>query len=57
MRLFISYSTGNLEIVNQIADYLRTYAEVPYWDKNKESCQVTWQVISGNNLKSSEIEL
>ena len=57
MRLFISYSTGDLEIVNQIADYLRTYAEVLYWNKNKESCKVTWQVISGNNKKLSEIEL
>ena len=45
MRLFISYSTGDLEIVDQIADALRPHAEVFYWDKDKEPGKDTWQTI------------
>jgi len=47
MRLFISYSTGDLEIVNQIADALRPHAEVFYWDKDKEPGKVAWQMVFG----------
>jgi hypothetical protein len=47
MRLFISYSTGDLEIVNQIADALRPHTEVFYWDKDKEPGTVAWQTIFG----------
>jgi len=45
MRLFISYSTGDLEIVNQIADALRPHAEVYYWAKDNVPGQDAWQTI------------
>jgi len=47
MRLFISYSTGDLEIVNQIVEYLRPNAEVLYWDKDKEPGKEVWPTIFG----------
>ena len=47
MRLFISYSTGDLEIVDQIADALRPHADVFYWDKDKEPGEDSWQTIFG----------
>jgi len=47
MRLFISYSTDDLEIVNQIADALRPHAEVCYWDKDNEPGKSVWKTIFG----------
>jgi len=47
MRLFISYSTRDLEIVSQIADALRPHTEVFYWDKGRESGTVAWETTSG----------
>ena len=47
MRLFISYSTGDLKIVKQIADAMRPHAAVFYWDKDKEPGKAAWQTIFG----------
>ena len=41
----LTYSTGDLDIVNQIADSLRPHAEVFYWDKDKEPGKVAWETI------------
>lgn len=45
MRLFISYSTGDLEIVKQIADALRPHAEVYYWARDQVPGNDAWQTI------------
>ncbi len=47
MRLFINYSKGDLEIVNQIAEALRPHAQVFYRDKDREPGGDTWQVVFG----------
>lgn len=47
MRLFISYSTDDLDTVRQIADALHHHAEVYYWDKNKEPGKAAWNTIFG----------
>jgi len=45
MRLFISYSTGDLEIVKQIAEALHPYAQVYYWDRDKVPGDDAWHTI------------
>ena len=47
MRLFISYSTSDLEMVKKIADALSFHAEVFYWAKDKEPGKAAWQKIFG----------
>lgn len=45
MRIFISYSTGDLEIVKQIAETLQQSTEVFYWDKDHEPGKEVWKTI------------
>lgn len=45
MNVFISYSTRDAETVSKLAQELRHYAEVFYWDQNKTLGQDAWQTI------------
>lgn len=45
MRIFISYSTADINIVNQLSMYLRPYGDVKWWAENKEIGQDAWQTI------------
>jgi hypothetical protein len=45
MNVFISYSTHDSETVSKLADELRQYANVFYWDQNNIPGQDAWQTI------------
>jgi hypothetical protein len=45
MNIFISYSTGDLKLVRKLAEGLELYADVFYWDKNKEPGEEVWPKI------------
>ena len=45
MRIFISYSTPDMYIVEKLADQLRTFGEVHYWADSKLPGQDAWQSI------------
>lgn len=45
MRIFISYSTGDLNLVREIATALKSEAGVFYWDKDKVPGEDAWQTI------------
>jgi hypothetical protein len=45
MRLFISYSTDDLDTVKELARSLKPHAEVFYWDKSKEPGTSAWDKI------------
>lgn len=45
MNIFISYSTEDLSLVNQIADYLKHHATVRYWAKDKKPGEKDWDQI------------
>ena len=47
MKVFISYSTDDISLVKQIADQIRPYAEVFYWDKSQEPGKHAWNQIFG----------
>lgn len=45
MKVFISYSTSDLNLVKQLVEYISQHAEVFYWDKTKVPGQETWPSI------------
>jgi len=45
MRIFISYSTEDLNLVFEIENYLRKHAEVFYWKKDKILGEEAWNTI------------
>ncbi len=45
MKVFISYSTDDITLVRQIADYIRPHADVFYWHKSKVPGQEAWPTI------------
>jgi len=47
MRLFISYSTDDLDTVKKLAKSLSEHAEVKYWAKSKEPGKAAWETIFG----------
>ena len=47
MIIFISYSTEDLSLVHQIADYLKHHATVRYWDKDRLPGEKDWEQIFG----------
>jgi len=47
MKLFISYSTDNLDLVKEIADALKGQVEVKYWEQDKEPGEDAWKTIFG----------
>ena len=47
MRVFISYSTPDLAIVNQLASQIRPHAEVYYWAEKNMPGQEVWPSIFG----------
>ncbi len=47
MRVFISYSTGDLDLVRRVAGEVEHSAEVKYWDKDKKPGERAWATIFG----------
>lgn len=45
MKVFISYSTPDLELVYKIAQYIKPHGEVFFWDKGKIPGQESWPTI------------
>lgn len=45
MKIFISYSTDDAELVRNISNYVRPHAEVYYWAESKMPGQDAWQSI------------
>ena len=45
MKVFISYSTDDQKLVNQLAKEIEPHAEVRYWDKSKELGEEAWKSI------------
>ncbi|MBL1214699.1 MAG: toll/interleukin-1 receptor domain-containing protein [Ignavibacteriae bacterium] len=45
MKIFISYSTKDLDIVNLFAEHLRPFGEVTYWAEDKELGKEAWETI------------
>lgn len=45
MQVFISYSTGDLDAVKRIANFVRDIGDVKYWDKDKEPGETAWDTI------------
>ncbi|MCA9470115.1 MAG: toll/interleukin-1 receptor domain-containing protein [Nitrospira sp.] len=45
MKVFISYSTGDLALVQQLGEYVGRQAEVFYWDKANVPGQEVWPSI------------
>ncbi|MCL5055084.1 MAG: toll/interleukin-1 receptor domain-containing protein [Firmicutes bacterium] len=45
MKIFISYSTGDLNFVKEIQHSIEHLVEVIYWDKNKEPGEEAWKWI------------
>lgn len=47
MNIFISYSSKNLSLVNQISKLVGALADFKYWDKDKEYGEHDWSTIRG----------
>lgn len=45
MKVFISYSTDDIKLVHQIANYIKPHAEVFYWHNSKVPGQESWPSI------------
>lgn len=45
MKIFISYSTAELELVRDIANHIKPHAEVYYWAESKIPGQEAWLTI------------
>jgi hypothetical protein len=45
MRIFISYSSSDTNIVSVLADQLKMYGDVYYWDKEKTPGESAWEQI------------
>lgn len=45
MNVFISYSTPDVQIVRQLADQLRQYANVYFWQESKQIGKDAWDTI------------
>ena len=45
MRIFISYSSPDINIVSVLADQLRMYGDIYYWDKDKTPGELAWEQI------------
>lgn len=45
MKIFLSYSTPDLDIVRKIATYIQKHATVLFWDKDKEPGKESWPTI------------
>ncbi|MBP7795163.1 MAG: toll/interleukin-1 receptor domain-containing protein [Elusimicrobiales bacterium] len=45
MRVFISYSTPDLALVYKIAQYIKPYGDVFFWDKDKILGKESWPTI------------
>jgi hypothetical protein len=45
MRIFISYSSPESNIISVLADQLKLYGEVYYWDKDKALEESAWEQI------------
>lgn len=56
MKIFISYSTADLELVHNIASYIKPHAEVYYWHKSKIPGQEDWPTIF-NWIENSNLVL
>jgi len=56
MKIFISYSTQDLGIVNLFANYLRPFGEVIYWSEDKILGKEAWDTIF-SWIDSSDIVL
>ena len=54
MRIFISYSNPNLNIVKSLADRLTIYGDVYYWNSNSIPDDVAWEQIN-NWIDNSDI--
>jgi PKD repeat protein len=54
MRIFISYSNPNLNIVKTLADRLTVYGDVYYWNSNNTPDDVAWEQIN-NWIDNSDI--
>lgn len=47
MNVFISYSTDDLALVREIAEYIKPHSKVHYWDASKRLGEVAWKTIFG----------
>lgn len=47
MKVFISYSTEDISLVRKIADQIKTYAEVFYWEESRVLGEQAWNQIFG----------
>ncbi len=54
MRIFISYSTPDIQTVIQLANELKQFGEVSYWNENKVLGAETWDTIC-NWIDSSDL--
>lgn len=45
MKVFISYSTDDISLVRKIADQIKPYTEVLYWDQSKMPGEQVWDQI------------
>jgi hypothetical protein len=45
MRIFISYSSPDTNIVSVLADNLKMYGDVYFWDKDKTPDELAWEQI------------
>jgi hypothetical protein len=45
MRIFISYSAPDVNIVSVLADQLRIYGDVYYWDKDNMPGESAWEQV------------
>jgi len=45
MNIFISYSTPDLKIVQELANQLRVFGAVNYWGKSRIPGEVAWETI------------
>lgn len=45
MKVFLSYSTADLSLVNEIANHIKKYGDVFYWDNSKVPGQESWPTI------------
>lgn len=47
LKIFVSYSSKDKKIVEQLASSHQVYADFYYWDKSKEPSQEAWHQIEG----------
>jgi hypothetical protein len=45
MRIFISYSAPDINIVSVLADQLKMYGDIYYWDKDNSPGESAWEQI------------